>query len=323
MEFKTLAGTDLNVSSISIGTMTFGGQVSEDDAIHMVDHCLEAGINFFDTANVYNAGLSEAITGKALKGRRHKVVLASKLRGKMGEEPDDSGLSRAAVRKAVDDTLGRLQTDYLDLYYLHQPDWDTPIEETLAAMDDLVAAGKVRYPATSNYAAWQIGQMLWVSENHGYTPPRVSQPMYNMLSRGIEQEYLAFCREFDISVIAYNPLAAGLLTGKHRGKELPQGGTRFDGNKMYMDRFWHPSYFQAVEETATLAEQAGISMVELAFRWLLSQDIVDSVILGATRMEHLKENMKACESGQLPEEILKGCDEIWQRLRGCTPNYNR
>ena len=323
MEIRALAKTDLKVTRISMGTMTFGNQVSETDGVRMVDRCLEAGINFFDTANVYNNSLSESILGKALKGRRHNVVVATKVRGKMGEEPDDAGLSRPAIRKAIDASLKRLQTDYVDLYYLHQPDWNTPIEETLSSMDELVRDGKVRYPAASNYASWQVVQMLWISENHGYTPPTVSQPMYNLLARGIEQEYLACCKKFGISVIPYNPLAGGLLTGKHTPQEAPIPGTRFDGNKMYQDRYWHLDYFAAVEQVADIARRAGMSVVALAFRWLLSQPVVDSVILGASRMEQLEENLKLCQGSPLSDEVLKECDAVWEKLRGVTPKYNR
>ncbi len=177
--------------------------------------CLDAGINFFDTANVYNRGAAETILGKALKGRRDKVVLASKVRGKMGDAPDDEGLSRAAIRKAIDASLMRLGTDYLDLYYLHQPDYAVPIEETLDTMQELVRAGKVRFPAVSNYAAWQVCEILWICEKRGYQPYFISQPMYNLLARGIEKEYLPFCQRFGVAVVPYNPLAGGLLTGKH------------------------------------------------------------------------------------------------------------
>jgi aryl-alcohol dehydrogenase-like predicted oxidoreductase len=322
MELRTLGKTDLKVTRVSMGSMTFGGQVSEEDSIRMVDHCLEAGINFFDTANAYNGGVSETILGKALKGRRHNVVLATKVRNKMGDEPDDVGLSRPAIRKAIHDSLRRLQTDCVDLYYLHLPDRDTRIEESLAAMNELVEEGKVRYPATSNYSSWQIVQMLWHSDNHGYTPPTVSQPMYNMLARGIEAEYLECCREFGIGVVPYNPLAGGLLTGKH-SREVVTQGTRFDGNKMYQDRFWHDQYFEAVEEIGRIAEGAGLTMVELAFRWLLSQPIVDSVIIGATNMDQLDDNLLACQGLPLSAEVLAACDAVWKKLRGVTPQYNR
>jgi 1-deoxyxylulose-5-phosphate synthase len=218
MDTRTLAHTDLTVSRICFGTMTFGSQVDEKTAARMIDYCLDAGINFFDTANVYNQGLSETILGRVLGNRRERVVLASKVRGKMGEAPDESGLSRAAIMKAVDQSLQRLGTDYLDLYYLHMPDTHVPVEESLEAMDRLVRAGKVRYPASSNYAAWQVVRMLWASEKKGYKPPTVTQPMYNLLARGIEQEYLPMCCEMGVSTIVYNPLAGGLLTGKQNGQ---------------------------------------------------------------------------------------------------------
>lgn len=323
METRTLGKTELKVSRLSMGSMTFGGQVSEADAVRMVDRCLDAGINFFDTANSYNNGASETILGKALKGRRHNVVLATKVRNKVGPEADDGGLTRAAVRKAIDASLKRLQADCVDLYYLHLPDWDTRIEETLAATDELVREGKVRYPATSNYAAWQIVQMLWHSENHGFVPPTVSQPMYNVLARGIEQEYLAACREFGIALVPYNPLAGGLLTGKHSPQGAPAPGTRFDSNKMYQDRFWHPEYFDAVGRLAEVAHKAGITLVELAFRWLMSQPIVDSVLLGATNLDQLDDNIMACQAGPLGPDVLQECDAVWEKLRGVTPKYNR
>src|SRR5215471_8081503 len=190
MQTRTLKHTELTVSRACFGTMTFGAQVDEAAALRIFDRALDGGINFFDTANVYNRGVSETIVGKALKGRRDRIVLASKVRGKMGDGPLDSGLSRAAILKAIDDSLRRLGTDYLDIYYLHQPDYDAPIEESLAAMDGLVRAGKVRYPAASNYAAWQMTQMLAIAGKQGYRPAVITQPMYNLLARGIEPEYL-------------------------------------------------------------------------------------------------------------------------------------
>lgn len=323
MEYRALPQTDLKVSRLSFGTMTFGGQTDEAAAGRILDRVLEAGINFLDTANAYNQGRSEEILGRLLRGRREKVILATKVFNKMGDAPDDQGLSRAAIRKAMDASLRRLQTDYVDLYYLHQPDWETPIEETLEAMEELVRAGKVRYPAVSNYAAWQICEILWLCEKCGYAPYRISQPMYNLLARGIEEEYLAFCRRFGVAVVPYNPLAGGLLTGKHRREAGPIAGTRFDGNTMYLGRYWHDDYFAAVEDLKTVAREAGLSLVALAFRWLLSQPAVDSIILGASRLEQLEENLQACEGPTLDEATLKRCDEIWKRLRGITPKYNR
>ncbi|MEJ2010288.1 MAG: aldo/keto reductase [Acidobacteriota bacterium] len=323
MEYRTLPNTDLKVSRASFGTMTFGGQTDEATAGRMIDLCFDAGINFFDTANVYNKGLSETITGKLLKGRRDKVVLATKVRGKMGDGPDESGLSRAAIHKAIDGSLQRLQTEYVDVYYLHQPDYDVPIEETLAAMDELVRAGKVRYPAVSNYAAWQVAEIHCISQKNGFKPPFISQPMYNLLARAIEEEYLPFCKRYGVAVVPYNPLAGGLLTGKQSRGGSPITGTRFDGNKLYLDRYWHEDDFAAVEELKAVAKDAKKTPVELALQWLLSRDQVDSVILGASRVEHLEENLKVCEGPPLPNDVLDRCDKVWQRLRGVTPKYNR
>jgi aryl-alcohol dehydrogenase-like predicted oxidoreductase len=323
MEYRKLKHTDLEVSRISFGTMTFGSQTDAAMAQRMVDRCLDAGINFFDTANVYNKGKAESILGQALAGKRQKVALATKVRGKMGDGPDESGLSKAAIQKAIDASLERLGTDYVDLYYLHQPDYDVPIEETLSAMDELVRCGKVRYLAVSNYAAWQVAEIFCISEKKGYQPPRVSQPMYNLLARGIEEEYLPFCKRFEVAVVPYNPLAGGLLTGKYNQDRNPKAGGRFDNNALYQGRYWHEDYFAAVDELSAIARDAGKTLVELSFQWLLSQSQVDSVILGASRAEQLEENLRACEGSRLDEPTLARCDAVWKRLRGITPKYNR
>ena len=323
MEYRVLPHTGLKVSRLSVGTMTFGAQTSEAEALRIIDRSFDAGINFFDTANVYNRGQAEIILGKALKGRRANTILATKVRGKMGEGADEQGLSRAAIRKQLDASLARLGTDYVDIYYLHMPDYDTPIEETLEAMNEAVCAGKVRFPAVSNYAAWQVAEMHHLSDKNGYLPPHISQPMYNLLARAVEEEYLPFCRRFGVAVVPYNPLAGGLLSGKHSRRQGPISGTRFDGNQMYLDRYWHDDYFAAVEDLAGIARDAGKTLVELSFQWLLAQPVVDSIILGASRLEQLEENLKACENGALDEAMLARCDAVWKRLRGITPKYNR
>jgi 1-deoxyxylulose-5-phosphate synthase len=323
METRTLPHTGLTVSRACFGTMLFGSQVDQATATRMVDLSIEHGINFFDTANVYNKGASEIMLGNALKGRRDRVVLASKVRNKMGDSPLESGLSRVAILKNIDDSLTRLQTDYLDLYYLHAPDWSVRIEETLEAMDRVVRAGKVRYPACSNYAGWQVVQMLWISGQKGYQPPFISQVMYNLLARGIEQEHVAMCREFGVSIMVYNPLAGGLLTGKQQ----PQGplpGTRFDGYKLYLDRYWHPAYFDAVDELKRAAALAGRTVADIGLNWLQHHTAADCVILGASKIEHLEQNLDAFEKGgPLSPELLDACERVWQGLRGITPNYNR
>ncbi|HUI43805.1 MAG TPA: aldo/keto reductase [Terriglobia bacterium] len=323
MEYRTLQHTELNVSRASFGTMPFGSQADQATSTRMVDQCLDAGINFFDTANMYNQGRAEEVLGRALGARRSRVIVASKVRCRMGEAPDDAGLSRAAIRKALDASLQRLETDYLDLYYLHWPDYDTPIEETLEALDEAVRSGKVRYPAISNYAAWQVCEIYWIAAKRGFAAPYISQPMYNLLARAIEDEYLPFCKRFGVSVAAYNPLAGGLLTGKHSPQRGPIAGTRFDSNPLYQGRYWHHLYFAAVEELREVGRAAGKTLVELALQWMLSREQVDSVILGASRPEQLAENLTAFESGALDAATLARCDDVWKRLRGVAPKYNR
>lgn len=317
-----LKGTDLTVSRLCFGTMTFGGQVDETVSRQMVDRCLEAGINFFDTANVYNKGASEALLGKTLAGRRQQVVVATKVGMKVADAPAEQRLSKLSILKAVEESLGRLQTDYVDIYYFHQPDYSVPLEEALEAMQQLVLQGKVRYPACSNYASWQIARLLWLAEKQNWRPIRIAQQMHNLLARGIEQEHLPMAKELGVSTIVYNPLAGGLLTGKHR-REQPGPGTRFDNNSMYLDRYWHPAYFDAVEELKKLAQAAGRSMASLSLNWLLTQEVVDGVILGASRMSQLEENLKAASEGPLAAETMTACDTVWARLRGVTPKYNR
>ncbi|MGB6429183.1 MAG: aldo/keto reductase [Candidatus Acidiferrales bacterium] len=323
MEKRSLPHTDLSVSRVALGTMTFGAQTNESAARSMVDACLDFGVNFFDTANVYNHRASETILGNALRGRREQAVIATKVRGKMGEAADESGLSRAAIRKAIEASLERLATNYVDIYYLHQPDYGVSIEETIAAMDEIVREGKVRYVGVSNYAAWQVAEIHCICKDHGFSAPHISQPLYNLLARGIEEEFLPFCKSFEVGVIPYNPLAGGLLTGKQRTAAGPMAGTRFDKNQMYLDRYWHADFFAAVAELETVAREAGITLVELALRWLLAQPQVDSILLGASRVEQLEQNLAASAGPALEPATLQKCDAVWKRLRGLTPKYNR
>jgi len=323
MEIRKLGRTDLRVSRLALGTMTFGNQVDAGEAARIVDRCLETGINFIDSANMYTGGTAETILGHALRGRRHQVVVASKVGSRSGDETDDAGLSRAAIRKGINGTLKRLGTDYLDLYYLHLPDRNVRIEETLAVMEELVQEGKVRYPAVSNYASWQIVQMLWHCDNHGYTPPSVAQQMYSLVTRGLEDEYLACSTEYGLGLVVYSPLAGGMLTGKHRGVEQPAVGTRFDGNQLYLNRYWHPAFFEAVEELVDAGAEAGLTLHELAFRWLLAQPQVDSVILGATSLSQIEENIEACQGPPPDEATVSRCNAVWAKLRGVSPRYNR
>lgn len=322
MELVRLPGTELSVSRICYGNMTFGGQTADAEATRILDCCFDRGINFIDTANIYNKGAAEEMLGRLLGSRRSRIVLASKVRGAMGEGPAESGLSRAAIEKAIDASLRRLRTDYLDLYYLHQPDYAVPIEETLDALDGLVRAGKVRYPAISNYAAWQVCQTRAIAAQKGYTPIHVAQMMWNLMARGIEQEFVPFAKAYNVAIVVYNPLAGGLLTGKQR-PEAPLPGTRFDKNQMYLDRYWHPAFFDAVNKLGLVAREAGRSLVSLSMNWLLHHTNTTCLIQGASRLEQLTENLAACNEGPLTGDVLARCDEIWQELRGVTPKYNR
>lgn len=323
MQYRTLTGTGAAVSRICLGTMTFGSQVDEADAIRMVHRALDAGVNFIDTADVYNQGLSETIVGKALKGRRHGLVLASKVGNRVGPyELKDLGLTRWHIIHGVEASLKRLGTDCLDIYYLHRPDYNTPLEESLAAFDQLVCQGKVMYIGMSNYAAWQICRALWLCGRNRLNPPVVTQCPYNLLTRGIEQELLPLCREFGIGVTVYNPLAAGLLTGKHDHTQPPAQGTRFQLDPQYYHRYWLDSHFDGVTKLVEVAEQAGVKPTALALQWLAAQDIVDAILIGATRMEHLEENLSAWE-GKLDEATLEACDRVWESIRGDSFRYNR
>src|SRR6516165_734330 len=322
MLFRKLPHTDLEVSRFCFGTMTLGKPLDQAGTDCIVSRCLDAGINFFDTANMYQTGVAETLLGNAIKGKLGKIVLASKVRYKVGDEPDQQGLSRKAILRAIDESLKRLQTDHLDIYYLHAPDHGVPIEKTLETMASLIKLGKVRYLGSSNYASWEIVQMLCLAKDRQWHAPYVSQPMYNLLARGIEQEYLAMCKEFGVSTVVYNPLAGGLLTGKHR-QDFVIPGTRFDNNQLYQDRYWHTQYFNAVERLGQISASAGRSLISLSLNWLLHHTASDCVILGASKMEQLNENLAATEDGPLSDDAVKACDQVWQDLRGPLPVYNR
>ncbi len=322
MEYRTLTGTGATVSRICLGTMTFGGQVEEADAIRMVHRALDAGVNFVDTADMYTGGASEIITGKALKGKRNGVVLATKVGNQVGDyELKDDGLTRWHIINGVEASLKRMGVECIDIYYLHIPDYRTPLEETLAAFDQLVRQGKIMYVGMSNFASWQSCHALWICDQRNFSPPVVTQHVYNLVTRGIEQELIPFCREFGLGLTVYNPLAAGLLTGKH-SRNAPTAGTRLQMTESYYNRYWYDSNFNALAELMEIAEQAGKKPVELAFQWLAAQDIVDSIIVGFSRMEHLEENLTAWQ-GELDEDILEACDQVWEKVSGDIFQYNR
>jgi len=322
VKYKTLPRTNLTVSELCLGTMMFGGQTNGADSLAIMDYAFDHGVNFMDTANVYNQGESEKIVGKWLKGRRSDLVLATKVGGKMGENPNDAGLSRRHIMSAVDESLKRLGTDYIDLYYMHMPDYKTDLEESLRTMDGLVRAGKIRYVAVSNFAAWQIADMLSICDRRGYAEPVVTQNVYNLITRGLEAELSPFLKAHKIGMAIYNPIAGGLLAGKHRpGK--PAENTRFANNPTYVSRYWSDENFEAVEKLSKLASENGMSLLELSMKWCASRETVTSIISGVSRLEQIGQNIASLEGKGLDEGILSACDEVWHSLAGTRFAYNR
>ena len=322
MLYNTLPGTSLKVSAISLGTMMFGGQTDEADSLAVMDHAYSQGVNFWDTANMYNQGESERIVGKGLKGRRDDIILATKVFGQMGEKLNDRGLSRRNIVSAVEASLTRLQTDYIDLYYLHSPDHETRIEESLAAMSDLVRAGKIRYVGISNYAAWQVADILALCDKRGFVAPVVSQNVYNVLTRGVEAELIPCLREHGLGMAVFNPLAGGLLSGKHKpGK--PAENTRFANNENYYKRYWSEENFGAVVKLSAVAAEHGMSLVRLAMQWCVGRPCVTSVISGVSGLAQIEQNIAALEGPPLPTEVLAACDAVWRSLAGTRFAYNR
>jgi len=321
MEYAKLTGTGLTVSNLCLGTMMFGAQTSEKDSIEIIRYALDAGINFIDTADQYNAGKSEIATGKGLKGDRDKVILATKVFNPTGGI-NDKGLNRRHIIEGVERSLKNLDTDYIDLYYMHAPDYNTPIEESVEAMSNLVRSGKVRYVAVSNYASWQVCDLLWVADKRNYIAPVVTQNVLNLLTRGVEAELVPFIKAHNIGMVVYNPIAAGLLTGKHSRDKVTEN-TRFSLNTAYYDRYWTHENFDAVEKLTEIAKSGGFSLLELAMKWCVQRDYVDSVITGVSRLEQLEQNIASVQGAKLSDEILAKCDEVWVSLSGRRFKYNR
>jgi aryl-alcohol dehydrogenase-like predicted oxidoreductase len=322
MQYVYFTGTRLRVSVLSLGTMMFGGQTNEAESLAIMNYAFEHGINLFDTANGYAKGGSEKIVGKGLKGRRDKIILATKVFAQMGEDPNDSGLSRRNILNALEASLKRLDTDYIDIYYLHSPDYQTSLDETLDTMSCLVRAGKVRYLGVSNYAAWQIADILALCDKRGYIAPIITQNVYNAITRGIEAELIPFLKAHGMNLTVYNPIAAGLLAGKHKpGK--PAEDTRFALNKMYADRYWSDENFAAVEKLIHLAEENGMSILQLAMKWCAAQKQVSSIITGVSRLSQIEQNIASLEGAPLSSEVLARCDEVWRSLAGTRFTYNR
>jgi len=326
MQYRKMGRTDLMVSEICLGTMTFGQQVNEADAIKIIKSALEAGVNFIDTADGYVDGKSEEITGKALKEARHSAVLATKVGAwKSGPGVNDTGSSRQHIMQGVEDSLRRLGTDYIDLYYIHTPDYDTPIDETLRALDDLVRQGKVRYLACSNFRAWQLVRALWTSDKLALARFDCIQSPYNLISRDIEYELLPCCASEGVGVTVYNPLAGGLLTGKHDPAKPPPADGRFTVErlgKMYSERYWTNTNFEVIARLKETAGKHGRSLTHFSLAWILGNETITSVISGVSSLKQLEDNLGATEI-KLSGEELSVCDEVWHQLRPSRFLYGR
>ncbi len=305
VEYRRLGNSGLKISESGLGGNTFGWRADEQTSIAVIKHALDLGINFIDTADMYDRGRSEEFVGKAVKGRRSQVIIATKFASEMGDGPNEKGGSRYYIMKAVDASLKRLQTDYIDLYQMHRPDPTTPIEETLRTLDDLVRAGKVRYIGCSNFAAWQLSEALWTSRVHNLQPFVTVQNRYNLLVRQIEKELVPCCQAHGIGVIPWGPLAGGFLTGKYRqGEEVPADWRLSRPTPIYGSIFAETNWDKLARLEALAAER-GHTVGELAIAWLLAKPWVSTVIAGARKIEQVSANVAAVEWKLTAEEVAE------------------
>ncbi len=303
MQYRQLGKSGTRVSVIGLGTNRFGFErMPQEEVNRVIDAAVDQGINLLDSANTYQGGHSEETIGNALRGRRDRFVVATKFTGRTGEGPNDWGASRYHLYNAVEASLRRLQTDHIDLYYVHNWDETTPVEEMLRGLDDLLRAGKVRYIGASNFTAWQIARANLLAEVHGWSPFVVSQNHYHMLERGLERELLSFCRSQGVGLIPYFPLAGGFLTGKYKRNQPPPPGSRGESNK-YVQQYMTDAGYTIVERLEDCAEQRGHTLGELAQAWLLAHPEVSSVITGATCLDQVRENAKAADWVLTQEEV--------------------
>lgn len=323
MQYTKFGNTGLTVSRLCLGTMTFGLQIDEAASFGILDKAAEAGIDFIDTADVYplggdtqSAGRTEEIVGRWLKGKRHRFILATKAVGRMGPAAWDQGASRKHLLDAIDASLRRLGTDYVDLYQLHSDDRNTPLDETLEALDLIVRSGKARYIGVSNFLAYRLAKALGRAEANRLARFVSVQPRYNLLFRQIERELLPLAAEERLAVIPYNPLAGGLLTGKHRLDAMPEGGrfTLGGAGKMYQERYWHEREFDTVETLKRIAADTALPLATLAVAWVLSNPVITSAIIGASRPEQLADTLAAVDT-PLDDGLKARLDELTAEYR--------
>lgn len=325
MHTRRFGRSGLRVAPLAIGTMTMGDRLDEAASHVVLDWAYDFGLTFFDTANTYVAGRTEEIVGAwfAARGRRDRIVLSSKVRMRVGDDMAASGLDARTVIREVEASLRRLSTDHLDILFLHQPDDETPIAETLRVVDTLFAQGKIRCLGLSNFAAWQVVDAIRTAEAMRSIVPVVLQPMYNAVARMLDEELLPMARAFDLGICAYNPLAGGLLTAKHVGTPTAAEGARLASNPMYRARYWHDALREGTGQLSDLAQRNGRTLSELALRFVLDTPGIQVALMGGTSLAQFQENARALDAPALTDAERAGCDAIWATLRGAAPKYMR
>jgi len=310
MEYRNLGNAGVKVSRLCLGTMMFGGATNERDSIEIIHRAMDDGINFIDSANVYNDGEAESILGKAVSGRRDRVVIATKVFGARGDGPNDQGNGRIHIFNEVENSLRRLGTDYIDIYILHRRDYETPLEESIEALNDLVRQGKVRYAGCSNFYGYELAQALWISDRNRCAPMAVVQPLYNIVNRDAELELLPCCREHGIGVMIYSPLARGVLAGKYLPGQAPPEGSRADRKdpRMMVTEVREESY-EVAQRLVPLADAHDVTLTQFSLNWVLANPIVTSAIVGPRTMEQYEDNL-GCLGWDISQKALDEIDAL-------------
>jgi aryl-alcohol dehydrogenase-like predicted oxidoreductase len=309
MDYRNLGRAGLKVSEICLGTMTMGNGADQAESSRMVDTALAAGVNFFDTANSYVQGASETMLGEALKGKRHEAVVATKVFNPMGHRPNDSGMSRLHIKQQVEGSLKRLQTDYIDVYYIHHVDHATPLEEMLRAFDDLVRDGKVLYTACSNFETWRLMEALWISDTNGWERFACYQPQYSLVVRDIDEELVPAFKLKGLGCVAWSPLAGGYLAGKYTPGSLKVQGTRSAEGWGFNSRFFSPKHPDILQTLFDVAKEIGKTPAQTALRWVMDQPFMTSAIVGARNAEQLTDTL-ASGGWRLPMEALEKLNKV-------------
>lgn len=325
MKYTKLGRTGLKVSQLTLGTMTFGQQADKATSFEILDKAFEAGITSIDTANAYpigresfaQAGRTESIIGEWMHDKRDQLIITTKVFSPMGPGPNDSGLSRKHILDAIEGSLKRLQTNYIDIYMAHQYDFNTPLEETMRAFDEIVRTGKARYIGVSNWRAWQIAKANGIADTLGLHRISVVEPRYNLLFRMIEEDLVPLCKEDGIGILPYNPLAGGLLTGKHQKTETPDPNERFGLNSagaLYQKRYWQDANFNAVDKYINWCQEQKLDPITTAIKWTMQQEAITSVIIGASKTYQLDASLAAVNAPDLTVEQLAWLDQLWFSL---------